>query len=76
MIDIRQLAQELARQRAASDDEAFTRYAHVMLKTYGQALLASLAEAIHPTQPEETPIVLWLRDQIIEIAKQIPDPKE
>lgn len=46
---------------------------HAALRSYAVDLLLSLANAIQPSNDAETQAVLWLRDQIVRVAAQIPE---
>lgn len=76
MIDIRQVVANIVKARTASDEAAFTAHAHGQVREYGQQLLGNLASAIAPTTNEEVAVVNWLQTKIVDIMKQIPQPKE
>lgn len=75
MIDIRAVVQEIVKAKGASDEKAFAAHVHAHVRQYGQSLFGSIAQAVNPTTPEETAIVGWLQNKLIEAAKQIPEYK-
>lgn len=76
MIDIAHIVAEIVKAKGASDEAAFRRHTHMLVRQYGQELLLNLAQAILPTAPEEQLYVKWLQENIVRIASQIPEPKQ
>lgn len=76
MIDIRVIVGEIVKAKGASDVAAFTVLTHGLVRQYGQELLVNLANAIVATSPEEAAAVKWLQERVVDVAKQIPGPKE
>lgn len=76
MIDIAQVVQGIVKVRNASDEKAYTKHTHALVRQYGQELLLNLAAAILPTTAGEQECVAWLKDQVAKVANQIPEAKE
>ena len=76
MIDIRIIVAEIVKAKGASDAAAFSAHVHGLVRQYGQELLLNLAQAITATTPEEQAVVAWLQQRLVDVAKQIPGPKE
>lgn len=73
MIDICAVVTEIVKAKDASDVKAFRAHTHGLVRDYGQNMLLHLAQALSPSTPEETAIVGWLQNRLVENAKQIPE---
>lgn len=76
MIDLAAIVSAIVKAKGASDEKAFAKHVHGLVRQYGQELVLNIAAAILPTTPEEQAVVQWLQEKLVDVAKQIPEYKE